>query len=390
MDREVGAELLARLAQVVEASSQGSVESTLNSVADVADLFISESIAATVVLVDGNVSSGLRLAACSGLSRHYIDVMQADPDQFRASAPARAIRAQQPVLVPDLFADESYSRWWDMARGEGYRSILATPMFVGGAAIGSLNIYRRVAGDLSEYDFALLELFTRVASGVLESSLLLADRDQQVAALGRLVQVLQDQAHEHANRLQAIRGLIAIGAADEAVDFIWEVSETYASHRSEITERIAHATLAGLLVALAAVAAQRGITLELDPRSRLIGLPANLTDSQLVSLVGNLLDNAMSAVAEEEPDRRVIRIAVVEAADTLTIEVKDRGRGLAMPIDEALTRGRSSKPEHLGAGLALVNKIVRSAMGVLEVSHTDGGTAFVITIPLMERRALPL
>ena len=83
-----------------------------------------------------------------------------------------------------------------------------------------------------------------------------------MTALGRLVQALQDQAHEHSNRLQAIRGLIAIGEPGEALDFIAEVSKATASLRSEISSRVAHPTLAGLLVALTGVAAQQGIRIE--------------------------------------------------------------------------------------------------------------------------------
>ena len=206
----------------------------------------------------------------------------------------------------------------------GIKSLLATPMMVGGSAIGSLNIYRKVTGDLPKQDILLVEMFARVAAGVLQTSLLLADRDNQVTALGRLVQALQDQAHEHSNRLQAIRGLIAIGEPGEALDFIAEVSKaTACSSGSEISSRVAHPTLAGLLVALTGVAAQQGIRIEVDPRSRLQRLPANLTDSQLVTVVGNLLDDAIAAVAEEPPRRRLVRVTVLERPDQLTIEVRD-------------------------------------------------------------------
>lgn len=375
--------LVESMAYVVDAASRGNVGHTLNSIVGVADSFISESLAATVVLVDGHVSSGLRLAACRGLSRDFEDAMERDPEQFRASVPARAIREQRPVLAADLLGDAAYSRWWRFARAEGYKSLLATPMMVGGSAIGSLNIYRKVTGDLPKQDILLVEMFARVAAGVLQTSLLLADRDNQVTALGRLVQALQDQAHEHSNRLQAIRGLIAIGEPGEALDFIAEVSKATASLRSEISSRVAHPTLAGLLVALTGVAAQQGIRIEVDPRSRLQRLPANLTDSQLVTVVGNLLDNAIAAVAEEPPRRRLVRVTVLERPDQLTIEVRDWGSGLTMPIDEALAWGATSKADHLGAGLALVNRIVSSAMGALEASRHSGGTTFTVRVPIL-------
>ncbi len=256
-------------------------------------------------------------------------------------------------------------------------------MMVGGSAISSLNIYRKVTRDLPKQDILLVEMFARVAAGVLQTSLLLADRDNQVTALGRLVQALQDQAHEHSNRLQAIRGLIAIGEPGEALDFIAEVSKATASLQSEISSRVAHPTLAGLLVALTGVAAQQGIRIEIDPRNRLQRLPANLTDSQLVTVVGNLLDNAIAAVAEEPPRRRLVRVTVLERPGQLTIEVRDWGSSLTMPVDEALAWGTASKADHLGAGFALVNRIVTSAMGALEASRHSGGTTFTVRVPIL-------
>ncbi|WNM31944.1 GAF domain-containing protein [Streptomyces sp. Li-HN-5-11] len=380
----VDLDLLERVTVVVDAAARGNVDTTLRSIVDVADSVISESLAATVVLVDGQVSSGLRLAACRGLSDRYQNAMISDPDQFRASAAARAIRSGRPVLVSDLLGDEDYRRWWHLARHEGYRSLLATPMMVGQAAIGSLNIYRRVVGELPRQEILLAEIFARVAASVLQTSLLLADRDNQVSALGRLVRALQDQAHEHSNRLQAIGGLLAIGELEGAKAFISDVSEAAASLRSAVTQRIAHATTSGLLVALSGVAAQQGIRVEVDHRSRFERPPANLSDSQLVTILGNLVDNAIAAVADEPEFRRHITVLVLDQDDQLLIEVSDGGTGLTMSLDEALEWGATSKSQHLGAGLALVNRIVASAMGVLDATHHADGTTFTVRIPVVK------
>ncbi|MEV7393288.1 GAF domain-containing protein [Streptomyces sp. NPDC091215] len=381
--------LLENLLHVVDAAAGGQVDQTLDSIVDVATSFVSESLAATVVLVDGQVSSGLRLAACRGLSRSYQDTMEKEPDQFRASVTARAIREQRPLLVRDILGDPDYSRWWQMARDEGYRAILATPMMVGGTAIGSLNIYRRTTGDLPPSDILLVDMFARVAAGVLQTSRLLSDRDNQVTALARLVQALQDQAHEHSNRLQAIRGLIAIGEPDRALSFISEITEATASVRSEISTRIKHPTLAGLLVSLTEVAAQQDIKVTIDPDSHLERLPANLSDSQVVTVVGNLVDNAIAAVAEEPPRRRLVRVAVKSEQEHLVIEVRDWGSGLAMPFSQALTWGESSRVGHLGAGLNLVHRAVTAALGVLEATSSGSGTTFTVRVPDIDATRTP-
>ncbi|WCB36899.1 GAF domain-containing protein [Gordonia polyisoprenivorans] len=380
----IDVELLERMVGVVSAASQSNVTDTLNRIVDAADSFISDSLAATVVLVDAHVSSGLRLAACRGLSQQYRDRMENDPDQFRASAAAYAIRERRPVMVADLQHDPVYRRWWPLARREGYRSLLATPMVVEGTAIGTLNIYRRVPGDLDRRDILLIEMFARLAAGVLQTSLLLAERDNQVAALGHLVRALQDQAHEHANRLQAIRGLIAIGESDGALDFISEISSATSSLRSEISVRISNPTIAGLLVALSGVAAQQGIRVDVDPDSHFDTVPSRVTESQVVTIVGNLVDNAIAAVAEQPVARRFVRLLIIDRDNQLVISVADGGGGLTMPMTDALQWGATSKSDHLGAGLALVNRIVVSAMGVLDARHHAGGTVFTVRIPITD------
>ena len=102
-----------------------------------------------------------------------------------------------------------------------------------------------------------------------------------------------------------------------------------------------------------------------------------------MTVVGNLLDNAIAAVAEEPPRRRLVRVTVLERPGQLTIEVGDWGSGLTMPVDEALAWGTTSKADHLGAGLALVNRIVTSAMGALEASRHSGGTTFTVRVPIL-------
>ena len=63
-------------------------------------------------------------------------------------------------------------------------------------------------------------------------------------------------------------------------------------------------TVAGLVLAEAVIASQRDIRLTLAPDSCLRALPAALTETQLVTIVGNLLDNAFDAVANAPAGER--------------------------------------------------------------------------------------
>ncbi len=215
----------------------------------------------------------------------------------------------------------------------------------------------------------------------MQTAQLLAERDDQVTALERLVRTLQEQTHEHANRLHAVRGLLALGEAEEAGRFLAELQAAHHLVRTEIGDRIAHPTLGGLLLAVSAIAAQRDIRLEIHPDSRLETLPPTLSDAQLVTVVGNLLDNAFDAVGAMAPERRVVRLRVSDEGPDLRIEVRDLGCGLEAPVEELVQHGATTKAGHAGAGLGLLRQVAAAAMGRLDVVSHEQGTSFELVIP---------
>ena len=123
---------------------------------------------------------------------------------------------------------------------------------------------------------------------------------------------LREQTHEHANHLHAIRGLLALGAPEEALQFLERLETAHHVAYGSISGAIEQHVVAGLLLAETAVAQQRGIVLEVDEASRLTELPARLTDADAVTIVGNLLENAFDAVARLPVERRRVRLTIVD------------------------------------------------------------------------------
>ena len=80
---------------------------------------------------------------------------------------------------------------------------------------------------------------------------------------------LREQTHEHANRLHAIRGLLALGAPEEALQFLEQLETAHHVAYGRISGAIEQHVVAGLLLAETAIAQQRGIQLEIDDASRL-------------------------------------------------------------------------------------------------------------------------
>lgn len=213
-----------------------------------------------------------------------------------------------------------------------------------------------------------------------------------------LTEALRSQAHEASNRLHTIVSLIELGHPERALDFATD--ELQASQR--LTDRIVGAVdepaLTALLLGKAAQAHERGIEFDIAPGSSWKAELAPPRD--VVTIVGNLLDNALDAVGESGHERRVAFESHMEAADAehdharAVLVVTDTGPGLPPDgVDDALRRGFTTKDHgsagRRGIGLALVAQSVTRLGGRLEVSGPPGAT-FTVSLPVAPQHATPI
>ncbi|MER5766404.1 sensor histidine kinase [Streptomyces sp. NPDC001985] len=217
----------------------------------------------------------------------------------------------------------------------------------------------------------------------------LRDRTE-VEQLGReldsthgLIDALRAQDHEHANRLHTLLGLLELEMHDEAVDFVTEVVGVHRATAEQVTEKVHDPLLASLLVGKATVAAERGVPLRIAPDTL---LPDRLVDPRgLVTVVGNLVDNAMDAAAGS-PDP-LIEVEMYSQGRTAVLRVADSGPGVPAEQRELIfTEGWSTKelPAHgkRGLGLALVRRLAERQGGSARVREADGGGAeFIVVLP---------
>jgi len=195
-----------------------------------------------------------------------------------------------------------------------------------------------------------------------------------------LTESLRSQNHEAANRLHTVVSLIETGHVEEAVDFATEELQVAQLMADRLLGRVGDPVLAALLLGKTAEAAERGIELVVDGDLGALQLPPR----DLVTVVGNLVDNALDAVADSEP-RRVRVGAYHRGDDGVQIVVEDSGPGLT---DEeartALERGWSTKAAPgtgRGLGLALVRQVARRHHGEVSIGHSDlGGARFEVSL----------
>ncbi|MBV8990413.1 MAG: GAF domain-containing protein [Solirubrobacterales bacterium] len=338
---------------------------------------------ASIILIEGR-EHRFRLAGSHGLSERYKRLLSTGEAKLRPgqgpSGLAYVNRA--PVVISDLDSDPAIASWeWrDIAREERYRAIVSLPLLPADTVVGTLNLYRTAPGVWPEEQVHLLRFFAEHAASAVRTAQLLDERGKQVIALRRLVRALREQTHEHANRLHALGGLLALDEIDDAKEFLHVLERSHTAVREALDTRIQVPTLAGLVLAETVVAAQREITLAIDESSSLRRLPPTLTDTQVVTIVGNLLDNAFDAVANLPPERRQVELLVAGDERRVVIEIRDQGEGLPSHDAALFDRGFSTKPGHEGLGLALVREAVTAARGTIDVRRQPEGSTFRVTI----------
>ncbi|KIF76781.1 histidine kinase [Streptomyces sp. 150FB] len=191
-------------------------------------------------------------------------------------------------------------------------------------------------------------------------------------------QALRSQAHEAANRLHTVVSLIELDRVQQAVEFATAELELAQALTDRVVGAVGEPVLAALLLGKAAQANERGIELVLTDDSRIDDgvLPSTLPARDLVTILGNLIDNAMDAVRDGGAGRDGARVFVTALVDDgqLLLTVRDTGTGVAPgDVDVVFRRGWSTRGPGRGLGLALVRQAVHRAHGTVSlVRGTEG------------------
>jgi sensor histidine kinase regulating citrate/malate metabolism len=189
---------------------------------------------------------------------------------------------------------------------------------------------------------------------------------------------LRAQAHEFVNRLHTISGLVELGEHAEVVRYINRTSELHETLDRAVTGVIRDPALAALVIAKASLAAEQGVSLTIEDGTELPAVDDRLS-ADLVTVVGNLVDNAFDAVG---PGGSVtVRVTMLPVGEVI-VTVTDSGPGVTPALaGRVFQQGWSTKDPadgHHGLGLAMIRLISVHRGGGVEV---DGST-FTARLPV--------
>jgi two-component system CitB family sensor kinase len=209
----------------------------------------------------------------------------------------------------------------------------------------------------------------------------LEDLLRELQDVQSLADALRAQEHEYAHRLHVVAGLIEVGRYDDAVGFIEKSALVHQTLVESFVDSVGDPILLGLLLGKAAIASERGVELRVSADT---SLPEELGDVRdLVTVLGNLVDNALESVAPLGPGWIEVSVRVQDGG--LLIQVADSGPGVDPAlVDQIFTDGFTTKAGRgagrRGLGLALVSQAVRRRGGHVSVEN-DRGARFTVFIP---------
>ena len=209
------------------------------------------------------------------------------------------------------------------------------------------------------------------------------EMNRELESTRSLTDALRAQTHEHGNRLHTVLSLVELGRIDQARDLLASGVAAGTAQPGPL-DPTGEPAVQALLAAKAAQARERGV--RMDYRIE-VDSPTGFSAQDLVTILGNLVDNAIDAAAEpaRPAEDRWVEAEAHTDAGWLVLQVADGGSGPS-PEDRGhvFDLGFSTKPAGSagrGIGLALVRQTALSLGGDVELA-LDSGTVFTVELPL--------
>ncbi|MFB7997119.1 ATP-binding protein [Streptomyces sp. NPDC056002] len=214
----------------------------------------------------------------------------------------------------------------------------------------------------------------------------LAELEREIGSFRSSSELLRAQAHEFANQLHTISGLIQIGEQDEVVRYIRALNQRRHSLDVTLARRVRDTAIASLLMAKSSLAAERKVSLRISAGTAL-GRLAPEDAADLATVIGNLVDNAVDAAASDDDTGDAwVEVELRQDASSVEVVVRDSGPGLPPEVArEVFAHGFTTKAAQegeRGIGLALTKLVCERHSGEISVANTADGAVFTAHMPL--------
>lgn len=214
---------------------------------------------------------------------------------------------------------------------------------------------------------------------------------EELTGVEQYIDSLRAKSHEFMNKLHTLSGLIDLGKYDEVKQFISTTTSRQQEVMHFINRHIKDPKISGLLLSKFQQADEQNITMSFTPGSHIDPLPESIPSESIVVILGNLIQNAIEALAGQNDGE--IQITLLDQKEQLNIMVEDNGPGIPEELGERIfEKGVSTKQNEetgiKGYGLHLVKHHVENKLGgeIRLYSSPEEGTSIGVIIPKQGKR----
>ncbi|GGJ99308.1 sensor histidine kinase [Lentibacillus kapialis] len=201
---------------------------------------------------------------------------------------------------------------------------------------------------------------------------------------------LRAQTHEFSNKMYVISGLVQLGKYDDVLELIQDEMVTSDHTNKLIFEQINDFNVQAVLLGKIGKASEKKINFTIDDNSSLKPLPDHIKVSHVITILGNLIDNAFDEVMKQQ--ERYVTFSAMDFGEDIIFEVSDNGSGIDTDNTEKIfKRGFTTKSKtttnNYGIGLFNVKEAIYSLNGSVEIDSNETGTTMTVYIPKTRGRS---
>lgn len=357
-------------------------------------LLISAIITAAAVIIEIIISAKL-----SGQIKKSL--MGYEPDTFTAMYKIRdgiLESLEEGIIAVDSkgciqFANEAAIKM--LNKGDGDKSRNTVGQNIGSAGNGTVLLNTLESGE-KEFNISSADADILIDSipikednavvgavGILHNRAEYTKLMEDLAGNRYLVDSMRANNHDFTNKLHVILGMIQMGMYDEATAYIQNISMVQRESISKIMNAVSEPSVAALLIGKIARASELNIKFVLRENCSYCPSDMKLPSEALVTVIGNLLDNAFDAMNNNADYRapKELMFGIYSRPGAVLITVDDTGCGIdKQDMDRIFENGYSTKGDGRGTGLYQVRSIVERLGGAVNVESQKGaGTSFSVS-----------